>query len=128
MKALLCASLIALLPACAAAPRAEPGPRPLMPVGRYDAHTIVNGQAVTIDLEITGTAGAYAGRLGGAGLPTLPLQTVSVEGRELLVTAATPDGPIVLRLVFAGGDEFTGSWSFGGQTGELAGRRLPSAP
>jgi hypothetical protein len=121
MKALLALAALVLSAACATVQRVPP---PVEPVGRFEFTTLFQGQPLTGEIEVTGTPGAYRGRITTSLTPDLPVSAVAVEGREMIVSAETPQGPIRLRLVFVG-DEFTGGWSLGGDTGELAGRRLP---
>jgi hypothetical protein len=125
MKALLSAAVVLLAAACAAAPRVPAAPAPVEPVGSYEFTTLYSGQQVMGTIEITGTPGAYRGRVTSDVLPEFPVQSVVVEGQEMRVAAQTPGGVATFRMTFAGGGDFVGAWELGGDTGELAGRRLP---
>jgi hypothetical protein len=92
------------------------------PVGAYEFATQVNGEAITGTIEITGTPGAYGGRVVTLRYPEFTVRSASAAGQELTVVAETPTGNVTFRMAFTG-PEFTGSWSLGGDTGAVTGRR-----
>ena len=94
----------------------------LNPVGEYEFATQVNGEAVTGTMEITGTPGAYGGRVVTLKIPEFTVRSASAAGQELTVVAETPTGNLTLRMTFTG-DTFTGGWTLGGDTGAITGRR-----
>jgi hypothetical protein len=136
MKPIATALLLVSLAACATAPAADPAPAPppspppapaapaaLNPVGKFDFATTVNGQAVTGTMEITGTPGAYAGRITSSATEPLTISGVTVEGQSMTVTGETGNGTITIRMSFAADGTFTGAWSLGGDGAPLTGRR-----
>lgn len=139
MKAILAATLALSLAACATANTGSPTPdatvtttttttaattssTALNPVGAYEFATQVNGDAVTGTMEITGTPGAYGGRIVSNHFPEFPVRSASAAGQEMTVVAETPNGNVTFRMAFTG-PAFTGSWSLGGDTGAITGRR-----
>jgi hypothetical protein len=48
---------------------------------------------------------------------------VSIEGQTVKVTADTPNGAVLIVMTFAG-DDYTGTWELGGQTGAVSGKRI----
>lgn len=121
IKAFLAAMLVLLVAACASAPR---GAGPLNPVGRYQFATSVQGNPVTGTMDVTGSAGAYTGQITTSITPPIPITGVTVMGREMIVTGNTPDGPITIRMNFAEGTAFTGSWELSGDSGTMTGNRV----
>ncbi|HEY7768878.1 hypothetical protein [Longimicrobium sp.] len=141
MKKILAATLALSLAACAPANTSVPeaaAPAPaattmtttvattrstaLNPVGEYEFATQVNGEAVTGTIEITGTPGAYGGRIVTLKFPEFTVRSASAAGQELTVVAETPNGNVTFRMMFTG-DTFTGGWTLGGDTGAITGRR-----
>ena len=118
----LLAAACLVLGACATVPR---GPAPLDPVGTYEFRTMVGGSPVSGTIQITGATGAYAGVVRSAAMADLPVTAVEVEGQEMRVSVRTPDGTVVLHLIFEG-DAFTGHWSMAGDGADISGRRLPN--
>lgn len=134
MKRTLAAALTLLAAACApAAPPADPMPSgtttaptsaALNPVGVFNFRTMVGGGEVTGAVEVTGTAGAYGGRIRTSITPDIPITGVRVSGQEMIVTGNTPDGPLSINMTFTG-NSFTGSWALSGDSGSLSGQRAP---
>jgi hypothetical protein len=139
MKAIL-ATLALSLAACATANTGTPAPDATVttttttttvattssaavnPVGEYEFATQVNGEAVTGTIEITGTPGAYGGRIVTLQFPEFTVRSASAAGQELTVVAETPNGNVTFRMTFTG-NTFTGGWTLGGDTGPVTGRR-----
>ncbi|HEY0037300.1 MAG TPA: hypothetical protein VGB66_11460 [Longimicrobium sp.] len=137
MKTILAATLALSLAACATAntgaqPPATTGTTmtatvatapsaAVNPVGAYEFATQVNGDAVTGTIEITGTPGAYGGRIVTTHFPEFAVRSASAAGQELTVVAETPNS-LTFRMAFTG-SAFTGSWSLGDDTGAITGRR-----
>jgi hypothetical protein len=135
MKRMLAAVLVMSAAACSsAAPEPADGPAPatttaaapapLNPVGTYQFTTTVDGSEVTGSVEVTGAPGAYAGTIRTSITPDIPVTGVMVSGQEMVVSAATPDGPLTINMTFTG-DTFTGNWELNGGSGNLSGRRNP---
>lgn len=118
--------LTGLVAGCASAPDGTATDTPstgLDPVGSYTFTTTVQGMAVDGQLRITGSTGAWGGSLYSTATGELPLSSVEVDGRQLRLTAETPDGTVYIRMNFQG-DTFTGDWSLGAEGGSLQGRRV----
>lgn len=136
MKSILAATVALALGACATAAPAPSGSpagtttapasasasAAIDPVGAYEFTAQVNGQAVTGTMEISGTPGAYTGRVVTSRFPEFPLRSASAAGQELTVVAQTPNGDVTFRMMFTGAD-FTGGWTLAGDSGPLSGRR-----
>lgn len=121
------ASLL-VLAACASssnsAPAAPAVPPPVNPEGYYEFATDIEGQLVTGSIEIRqGQGGGYTGVLSTTATEPVPVSSVAVNGQQLTVTSSTPDGPATLVLTFTG-DTFTGSWTYAGMSGTMAGKRV----
>lgn len=136
MKSIATTLLLISAAACAATPAAEPAPTSapapapapvssaaVDPVGKYEFATTVNGAAVTGTLEVTGTPGAYAGRLTSTATEPIALSGVTVEGQTMTVTAETGNGTLTVRMTFAADGTFTGAWALAGDGAPLTGRR-----
>jgi len=111
----------------AAAPAPAPAPAPagdLDPVGRYEYTTVVGGQPTTGTFQVSGSPGAYTGRIESTAFPPLQIVRVSTAGRQLTLVAQAPQGEVTVVLDFTG-DEFTGRWSLGNEGADMRGRRLP---
>jgi hypothetical protein len=93
------------------------------PVGTFSVATEVNGGPVTGTLTIGGAAGAYAGSFTSDALPELPVSKVTVKGPAMTMQLESPQGTVVMTLTFTGND-YTGQWELGGQTGAMKGKRI----
>jgi hypothetical protein len=113
----------ASMPAPAAAPAPPPAPAALNPVGKYEFATTLQGQMLTGTMEITGTPGAYAGRITSSATEPIPITAVTVEGQNMTVAGETPSGTLTIHLNFTDGSAFTGDWSLGTDGAPLTGRR-----
>lgn len=137
MKTILAATAVLALAACTPArtePVTEPAPMPpaastttsstsaIDPVGAYQFVAQVNGDAVNGTMEISGTPGAYTGRVASDHFPAFPIRSATAAGQELTIVSQTPNGDATFRLTFTG-SEFTGTWSLGGDSGPVTGRR-----
>lgn len=122
----LAVSLLALA-ACASstnsAPAAPAVPPPVDPVGYFEFATDLEGQMVTGSIEIRQGQGGYTGVLSTSATEPIPVSSVTVAGQQVTVVSQTPDGPATLVLTFAG-DTFTGSWTYAGMSGTMAGKRV----
>lgn len=141
MKMLFAAAAAVCAAACASAPASAPAPAPMSatmapaaapapaaavnPVGHYQFATTRAGEALTGNVEITGTPGAYAGSITSASIPE-PLQItgVTVNGRDLTVTADTPEGALTFHMNFTDDRSFTGNWTLGSDGAALTGNRV----
>jgi hypothetical protein len=133
MKVWMIAAL-AVAAACAGnepAPVAPPPPPPAAvvpanvdPVGNYEFVTTVEGQEVTGTMSVTGTPGAYSGKILTSMFPEMPVHGATVAGQSMIVKTSTPDGEILLHFKFEG-DGFIGHWEFNGQPGgNFTGKRV----
>jgi hypothetical protein len=137
MKAFATVLLLLSSAACAAAPAAEPAPAPqpigvpapqasaaVNPVGKYEFTTSLQGQMLTGTMEITGTPGAYAGRITSSATEPIAITAVTVEGQNMTVVGETPNGPLTIKMTFAEGGAFTGNWTLSGDGATLTGKRV----
>jgi hypothetical protein len=136
MKAFATVLLLLSSAACAAAPASEPAPAPtpipvvhtpegVNPVGKYEFTTSLQGQILTGTMEITGTAGAYAGRITSSATEPIAITTVTVEGQNMTVVGETPNGPLTIKMTFTEAGAFTGNWTLSGDGATLTGKRMP---
>ena len=112
-------------PAATPTPRTTPPPAPTpaaTAAGIYDFSTNVQGQEVTGTVTITGSPGSYGGSIVTTATPEIPIKSVTMEGQAITVTADTPDGEVVFQMTMEGMD-FSGSWSYAGQSGTMRGRK-----
>jgi hypothetical protein len=137
MKAFATVLLLLSAAACTATPAAEPTPAPrpmaapapppapaaVNPVGKYEFATSLQGQPLTGTLEITGTPGAYAGRITSSATEPIPITAVTVEGQTMTVAGETPNGTLTIRMTMAADGTFTGGWTLGSDGATLTGRR-----
>ena len=98
------------------------------PRGRYDfSSNAEDGRPFTGTLHITGSDGAYGGRVITTLRPPFPMGAVEVNGNAIAVTARPPGEDWTLELRWTmDGDTFEGEWTLLGQTGALEGKRVPS--
>lgn len=137
MKAFATALLLLSAAACTATPPAEPAPAPqpmvapapppapaaVNPVGKYEFATTLQGQPLTGTMEITGTPGAYGGRITSSATEPIPITTVTVEGQSMTVAGETGNGTLTIKINFTEGGAFTGGWTLGSDGATLTGRR-----
>ena len=112
--------LLGSLAACASAPQ---GPPPFDPVGTYMYEASADGMVVSGEVMITGTEGAYGGQITSDMLPPIPISDVTVAGTTVTIAAATPEGDLMVEMLFDG-TAFTGSWTMAGMGGDFTGRRV----
>ena len=67
-------------------------------------------------------SGRAVGTIATSATPEVPISNAIVEGQKVTVTAASPDGDIVLEFNMSGQD-FSGTWWYGGESGSLTGRK-----
>jgi hypothetical protein len=97
----------------------------LDPVGSYEFATVVDGQTVNGTVNITGTPGAYTGKILTSMFPEIPIHGAVVEGQGMIVRARMPDGELTLNMKFTDAN-FVGRWDLGGvQGGDISGKKLP---
>jgi len=125
-----CASSQQTAPATATAVGATPAattpaaaPAAVNPVGAYEFSTVVDGQSVTGTLYITGTPGAYAGRIVTNAFPEFPVTGATVTGQAVDVKASLPDGELAIHFVMDGMN-FTGKWTMGSADGDFNGKKV----
>lgn len=112
-------------PAPAPAPAPVPAPTPSTPTsaaGIYDFSTTVQGTTVTGVATVAMENGRPSGTIATSATPEVAIKNATVEGQKVTVVADSPDGEIVLEFNMNGQD-FTGTWWYGGQSGSLTGRK-----
>jgi hypothetical protein len=130
------ALVLLALAACASSPRDVPENPPQIPepstqaattaavnpVGEFEYSTLTPDGPLTGTITIRGTPGNYTGSIDGGAMGVFPIKGVTVSGQAMTIASEHPEGPLEVRMTFAG-DEFTGSWHLGPQSGEIAGKR-----
>ena len=123
MTRLLTAFAAVLIAACASAPRAPA----FDPVGTYDFNADVQGSAMAGTLVLRRTDQGLAGSFSTPASGDITIESVSTDGRKLLLKARLPDGEVTMNLDFAADYRFTGNWSLGaGMGGSISGTRRPA--
>jgi len=120
--------LLLVLAACASStnspPAAPAGPPPLDPAGYFEFATDVEGQTVTGSIEIRqAQGGGYTGVVSTSATEPVAVRAVTVEGQQMTIVSDTPEGPVSLVLTFTGAN-FTGTWTYAGMSGTMAGKRI----
>ena len=93
------------------------------PVGTFDFTAVLpDGSESNGGITITGSPGAYTGTISREGAGVTDLTSVAVDGQTLTVGANIPEGAVVLTLNFTGND-FTGRWALGEDSGAIRGKR-----
>ena len=96
------------------------------PVGTYEFTTITNSQIfvgkVTISKTEIGWSALVESPTGQ--LPPLTTTSVKVEGKDVTVTVPFGDIGEVLVEFTIDGDNVTGRWTFGTESGDITGKRI----
>jgi hypothetical protein len=93
------------------------------PVGTYDYTAILpDGSSAPGTMTISGTPGAYTGKIDRQGMGATDITSVRVDGQTLRITTNIAEGEVTLTMNFTG-NEFTGNWSIQGAEGALSGKR-----
>ena len=112
-----------LITACASAPRAPA----FDPVGTYDFSADVQGTAMAGTLQLRRTDQGLTGSFSTPASGEISLESVTTEGRKLMLKARLPDGEVTMNLDFAADYRFTGDWSLSaGMGGSISGTRRPA--
>lgn len=122
MRVLLGVTLAVLASAGGVRAQVE-APVPVDPAGSYSFETVVDGQPMTGTFEIVKVGDAYAGSVSSDHMGEMTITAVSVDGQRLILDVLTEDGTVQLYLTFAG-NNFSGYWQLGDQSGDLTGRRI----
>ena len=109
-------------PSKAAKPVVE-APKPFDPTGDWDFTTVVNGETVSGKFSITGTPGAYGGKVTSSALPEFPITGVTVSDKTVTIKGMTDNGEVAI-VVTMNGDAFTGKWALGDSGGDISGKKL----
>ncbi len=126
-------SAVLLAGACAPARVADsssPSPEvqlaaPSAAAGRYTFTSQFRGQSFEGVIRLVRSAsGSYSGALTTPFTGELPVRSVDVQGKRTRVAATGQMGDAVLLLEM-NGNSFSGTWSYGGNTGTLAGQMTP---
>jgi hypothetical protein len=111
-------------PAPVAAPAPPPPPPPYNAAGKYSFALEFQGQPVGGTITITGAPGSYGGSVMTDIAGELPITDVKVDGRVIIVTADTPQGPVLFKMRMAADDTYEGDFELGDITGPLKGKKL----
>lgn len=108
-------------------PAEPPAPAPFDPVGTYTFATTVEGAAVAGELIIRGEPGNYTGLINPTSGPITPLEiyAATVEGQQVTAFADAGGDDVILVLNFTDEGRYTGTWTLGFDSGEIAGERVP---
>ncbi len=113
--------------ACAAKASVDappPAPAPLDPVGVYSFSTLYQGEPMTGRIVIRGAPGSYTGVVEPtAGAPPVEIYSVTVEGQQVRILADAGGDDLMMTMTFTG-DQYTGSWVLGFDSGEMTGTRV----
>ena len=95
----------------------------LNPVGTFDYTAIgPDGSALPGSFTITGSPGAYTGRIERQGAGASDITSITVDGQTLTLVSSIAEGPVTLTLQFTG-NEFSGRWAIQGMDGAISGKR-----
>lgn len=113
-------------PAAAVTPAAAPSPATAVDAtGVYDFVAVAQGQEVPGTINIIARDGVYGGVITTSMLPDMPISGVSVAGSKVTVSADSPNGAATIEFTLTG-QELAGSWSLGGDSGPVTGRKRGS--
>ena len=116
--------LCAVLPAGAGAQDALP-----LPLGRYDFESkTVEGDPFSGTIHIVETDTGWGGRLLTTVRPPVPLQSVTLEGAELTVSAQLTPSLLVTFHGTLAGAEYSGRWAIEDRVEPFAARRTATDP
>ena len=94
------------------------------PVGSYEFTTITNNQTVTGKVTISKTETGWSALVEGGQMPPMTTTSVKVEGKDVTVTVPFGDiGEVVVEFTIDG-DDVTGRWIFGMESGDITGKRI----
>ncbi len=96
------------------------------PVGTYEFTTVTNNQTFQGKVTISETEAGWSALLESPGgqLPPLTTTSVKVKGKDVTVTLPFGDVGEILVVFTLEGDDLTGRWSFGVDSGDLSGKRI----
>ncbi len=96
------------------------------PVGTYEFSTFANNQTLTGTITIskieTGWSALFESPSGQ--LPPMTTTSVKVEGKNVTLTIPFGDVGEILIEITLDGDDLTGRWVLGMDSGELTGKRI----
>ncbi len=96
------------------------------PVGSYEFTTVSNNQTVMGKVTITKTETGWSALLESPSgqIPPLTTTSVKVQGKDVTVTVPFGDiGEILIEFTLEG-DDLTGRWVFGTESGDITGKRI----
>ena len=96
------------------------------PVGTYEFTTVTNNQTFQGKVTISETEAGWSALLESPSgqLPPMTTTSVKVKGKDVTVTVPFGDvGEILVELTLEG-DDLTGRWTFGMESGDLTGKRI----
>jgi len=100
---------------------AAPTPWAAMPAGAYKLDIQLPERVLPATLTIKDSSGTPTATLLTEGDPDARPVKVTVKGTELVVNGEADKGPFEI-VMMRQGDEITGKWTYGGDTGKLTGK------
>ena len=96
------------------------------PVGSYEFTTVTNNQTFTGKVTISKTETGWSALLESPSGQIPPLVTTSVKVDGKIVTVTVPFGEIgeILVEFTVEGNDLTGRWTFGTESGDITGKRI----
>ena len=98
-------------------------PAAMNAAGEYEFTTMVNGQSVSGTMLIVKTGENYSGKILTDVVPEIPLSKVVVAGNKVTLSGTMSDGGTIEMIMNFVGNDFTGTWSYGGDGGDMKGKR-----
>ena len=119
--------LVTLVPAACAGGgggASAPTPPPFDPSGEWRGTTSVQGASVPFTMVIRGAPGAYTASLNAGGdIPPIAFSSTRVEGNVVTMTGDVMGQGLTI-VVTVEGDDLSGSWNAGGDSGPISGSRV----
>jgi hypothetical protein len=104
----------------------QPPAKPVNPIGDFEFSTTVQGQTVSGTFSIAKQNDVLSGRL-TSDMGEAAITGVKVEERKLTLLIATTDGTeVTFVLNFEDDNKFSGTWSAGGDSATITGKRKVS--
>ncbi|MDQ8164764.1 MAG: hypothetical protein P3A28_03275 [Gemmatimonadota bacterium] len=100
-------------------------PRDIDPTGSYSITLAYQGQAIALTLAIGKVEGGdWTGTLTTEGIPTIRLSGVTVKGKTVKASGASPDGAASEIEITINGDDVVGSWKSATEGSPVTGKKI----